>query len=128
MITERPLKEVPTKALYALHRGIEKEAGLVRHKLIDMVDGGRCALASLGYSVDEIRDKAIALELFDKDGMETNDEPWDHIRVLNNGFEGTREERREFMLRHIVEELRQRSKPLPNKSDQAPKILTHEIG
>lgn len=140
MITERPLKEVPTRALYALHAGIEKTDGLIRGTYRDE-RGYTCALGSVGNQIIPIMKdnlfrydllntlrsldligniKGIRPEVFINGGT--------CIQELNDGFTGAPQQRREFMLRHIVEELRQRSKPLPNKRDRAPKILTHEIG
>lgn len=121
MITERPLKEVATRALYALHRGIERQAGLITGRYLEK--NHTCAIGSLldRTSKQEPYCQLRSLGIFhleEHNGVDVAD--------LNDRFEGTPEKRREFMLRHIVEELRQRSKPLPNKSDQATKILTHE--
>ncbi len=120
---ERPLKEVPTKALYALHRGIEKRLGLSGvhfHNELGPANSSVCSLGATGDTHDMAVQACFDLELvcpnegfpgalgaFNVAGSDVN--------FLNDMFVGTPEQRREFMLRHIVEELRQRGESLPVK-------------
>ena len=126
MITERPLREVPTRALYALHRGIERQPGLIADVLIGM--NGVCAIGSL--LPKEKGPYSNFWEYLDKLGIrdgskDINECEYVKIQLLNDEFEGTPQERREYMLRLIVEELRHRGKALPRKSEKPTKILTH---
>jgi len=122
MILERPLKSVPTPALNALHRGIERANALSGDNYYDP-ECKSCALGSL--SNDRKETKRLGIEYgflktelpsatlvwtahFTKLGMVVSD--------LNDNFEGTSEERREFMLRHIVNELRERGKSIDGKA------------
>lgn len=109
----RPLERVGTIALRALHSGIEKQAGLIANLMLNS-NGERCAIGSLSddNSYSRLRAIAIGLGLFDPGGQESDIEPFDDIANLNNRFQGTKKERREFMLRHIVEELRARGESL----------------
>jgi len=130
MITERPLKDVPEMALYALHGGIERQRGLIFNAFLD--EDECCAIGSLASNGLKSWPRELALRCFelglvcDKNKVFDLNEAGCAINNLNSSLGGTPEERREFMLRHIVEELRHRGKSLPNKSDQAPKILTNE--
>ncbi len=115
----RPLKDVSTKALYALHRGIEKQVGLsgryfhLTDATLNFIEGETCkacALGSLGESHEEAVKVCIEYGL-----LPTGDDMYSEPTVIgrkveriNDWFNGSPEERREFMLRHIVEELRQR--------------------
>lgn len=131
MITDRPLKEVPTRALYALHRGIERQAGLIRGLFNN--EGHVCGLGALlcsesGKKISHLGEhhieaiyESIGLIHKDKNGFELTFV----VAGLNDWFKGTREQRREFMLRHIVEELRQRNESLPKEHEKSTKILTH---
>ncbi len=117
----RPLEKVPTRALYALHKSIEKLPGLISITWADSC-GGKCALGSLGvnfetYATDLVR---VCLEVglectLPQPGFPSLGPEAGSISVLNSKCKGTDKERREFMLRHIVNELRQREKSLPVK-------------
>jgi len=113
MILDRPLESVPTPALIVLHRGVERQARLIRDTLRDDA-GDVCAMGSLyvGRPRDiSFQSYLIALGL----EMEPGGCARAKIEILNDVFNGTPEERREFMLRHIVNELRERGKFLPAK-------------
>ena len=108
----RPLEKVPTRALYALHKGSEGRLRLIAHELEDS-NGDTCAIGSLGINAWDADRATYEIGL----GCDNNGNYMKRKAVvyLNNAFNGTPEERREFMLRHIVEELRQREKSLPVK-------------
>ena len=118
MQSNRPLSEVPTRALYALHRGIERQDGLIERTYTDDC-GGRCALASLGvrhkYWKKDIARKCseIGLPTYVRGRWVDFDLRAMSISSLNSLCKGTPEERREFMLRHIVNELLARGESLP---------------
>jgi len=141
MITERPLKKVPTRALYALHRGIERRTRLISGELEDenrdVCSVGAVVIDRIGCSIYDFRNaggnREVVVRIYKNLGLMPQNtvdfsccEVASYVGRLNDSFMGTPEGRREFMLRHIVKELRQRSKPLPNKGDQTLKILTHE--
>ena len=117
MILDRPLENVPARALYALHRGIEKQTGLITMALVD--NSGRvCATGSL--SRNGLFGKGLICVLNELGLVDSNIYYRDSCRCmvegLNDGFKGTPEERREFMLRHIVNELRERGKSIDGKA------------
>jgi len=129
MILDRPLREVPTRALYALHKGIERQRGLIS-KGFRSRDGYTCAVGSLGDVTipddvdfrDDLIGNLVKINLLSrfspKDGVWVNGAIF--IIQLNDRFKGTPQERREFMLRHIVKELMIRReyvnpKPAPKK-------------
>lgn len=124
MVDNRPLKKVPTRALYALHRGIERQPGLTTGEYRDHI--GVCALGSLGdmscknqvaFEIG-VAQAIEGLELYDpmkNYGEQMSVQPTHWIFTLNDGFNGSPEERREFMLRHIVSELSVRKLKLPEE-------------
>jgi len=113
---ERPLKDVPEAALYVLHRSIEKSDRLITNSLVETIDGN-IEVCALGTTLNP-RERESFLKAENWDYMDydnrwkstgaTADDLW-NIADLNNDFNGTNEKRREFMLRHIVGELRHRS-------------------
>ena len=134
MITDRPLKEVPTRALYALHKGIERQSGLTTGAYRDEI--GVCAIGSLGNMACKhqigfdmsVASAVASLELNDikkTSGNPNGISPAYYVYALNDDFDGSPEERREFMLRHIVEELRQHDKSVPKEHEKSTKILTN---
>ncbi len=128
MQDHRPLREVPPRALHALHSGIEKRdrlmTGILASKYITGIEV--CAMGALlspqaqkAYSeynpydggYDGRGGDCYLPDIWEKLGA--NMDNWRSVVALNNTFIGSPEERREFMLRHIVEELRARGKSLP---------------
>ncbi len=113
MDNTRLLRKVPTSVLYALHRGIERQFGLSNMVFRYDTDEGCivCTLGAMGVSDKDAVSECVKYGLF-RDGTisygASNTLVGEIIERLNNSFVGTLEQRREFMLRHIVEELRQR--------------------
>lgn len=116
MTNHRPLEDTPARALLALHEAIEAQDGLIVLDLAD--DKGRvCAIGSLsntGLFGNGFTRKLNKLGL-DGPGMYYSDTKRFDVEELNDEFEGTYEERREFMLRHIVGELHLRQLSLPGE-------------
>jgi len=114
---ERPLKEVSTKALYALHRGIEKRLGLSGRYFYSHRGPQYCRACSLGaMGHDQHSAKLACIDLgllmpSEDMGLSFTDAGI-QVSVTNDGFKGTSKNRREFMLRHIVEELRHKGESL----------------
>jgi len=125
---DQPLSKVPTRALYALHRSIEKQHGLIEKTYTDG-HGGKCALASLGvrhkYWEKDLVKKCSEIGLstsLNKNGILQFDSNATRISALNSDFKGPPGQRREFMLRHIVEELRQRGLSIEGANYQGPSL------
>jgi len=132
----RPLREVPTRALYALHRGIERQLGLISEGFRSK-DGYPCALGSQGdiTILDDVDFKVNLIDNLVSIGLLSRFSPVDGVWVnggisileLNDGFEGTPEERREFMLRHIVTELRFRGESISGDGFPLPAIRRERV-
>ncbi len=117
----RLLKDVPTRALYALHKGIERQAELGFGSLIE-VDDTRCSIGSLAGGREDIIRVAKELELFaDADNWANyiRTAAGNSVIVMNDTFGGNGKQRREFMLRHIVSELHCRELKLPEENTAA---------
>ena len=122
MQTNRPLREVPLRALYALHKGIENRRGLIAGALTD-INLDNCTLGAflrdqLGHCVRSL-DNPDAIKVFKEFDLIgpcataiVLGTVGFHVAGLNDDFKGSIEERREFMLRRIVEELRHRGKSI----------------
>ncbi len=139
MQDHRPLSEVPTRALYALHKGIEGRGGLSGRffhidvgddKVIDTYgdlrdDCRTCALGSLGESHEDAAKTCAEYGLLQPESTMYRDLTviGKHVERLNDKFNGTPEERREFMLREIVNELRHRKKFLPTSAPKKELVL-----
>ena len=120
MTDPRPLKNIFTETLKTMHRAVERQPGLIVQELENSA-GELCSLGAmirsyLDRSTLKANDKVmipvfIFLGLIPSDyNTDMNAEKLDAFTIsfLNDGFKGTPEQRREFMLRHIVEELRHR--------------------
>ena len=119
---ERPLKEVSTKALYALHNGIENREGLSGryfHNHMGPKYCRACSLGAMGHDKGSAKLACIDLGLLmpDEDMGLSFTDAGTQVSVTNDAFKGTSKNRREHMLRHIVEELRQRKESLPVKTN-----------
>lgn len=120
---ERPLKNIPAHVLRALHRGIEKHERL-QYNVFNINDDGDClvcALGAMGDSSEEAVRQCVKYGLF-LDGIEgyspsATTKIGDMVEFQNNTFGGTPEERREFMLRLIVTELRFQGQSLIKKTN-----------
>ena len=118
MKDNRPLREVPTRALYALHKGIEKQSGLISMDYRIEADGGCvvCALGAMGDTYAEALNECIRVGFRGRRAINFGSyatKAGDAVELLNVGCKGTPEERREYMLRHIVNELLAKGKSLP---------------
>ncbi len=119
----RPLREVPTRALYALHKGIERQTGLENEIFhgTGNEDCFVCALGAMGVSDMDAVSECIKYGLFRPGALMyggANTVIGNIVENLNNYFDGTPEERREYMLRAIASELIARRKyvnPKPEK-------------
>ena len=116
MTNHRPLREITVRALYALHMGIVRQPGLINNALF--TEEGVCAIGALSHSMvfsGEFNTLLDELGLQD-DSAHYVDMGSFAVEELNDGFEGTPKERREFMLRHIVSELHIRQLSLPEEN------------
>ena len=125
MITDRPLREIPVRALYALHMGIEKRERLIT-SILAARRGAGIEVCAMGVMLMAYEQLLYSTHQYIAEINYSQDSRWEKlganahhqviVATLNNNFKGTPEQRREFMLRHIVEELRARGKSIDRKA------------
>lgn len=120
---ERPLRKIKANTLRALYMGIKWHKELVTTAYYDEPEMSSpcrvCAIGAIGKTRDDAIKMAVKHKLIVGTFPGFTRVTDDGVAVENLNVE-CREptKRREFMLRHIVEELRQREKSLPVKTNK----------